>query len=111
MNKLTDDFSKHMEKRIKERTEKLEETQTKLIDTAHKAGMAEVATTILHNMKNILNSMSISCEEIIETLKKSKLTGLLKANTLLKEHKDDILVFLSGDPKGRLIIEYYLNVY
>lgn len=99
-----------LEKRVEERTKKLEETHIKLIDTAHKAGMAEVATSILHNMKNILNSMSISCEETIETLEGSKLAGLVKANDLLREHKDEIEKFLSVDPKGKLLIAYYLSL-
>jgi signal transduction histidine kinase len=108
--KKVESLNVELEKRIKERTEKLETAQTKLIDTAHKAGMAEVATTILHNMKNILNSMSISCEEIIDTIKDSKLPGLLKANVLLKEHKDNIATYLSSDKKGLLMLEYYLTV-
>ncbi|MBN2444267.1 MAG: sensor histidine kinase [Spirochaetales bacterium] len=99
-----------LEMRMEERTKRLEAAQEKLIDTAHKAGMAEVATSILHNLRNILNSMSIACEEITETLDYSRLEGLAKANDLLRDYEKEIHTFLTQDPKGTLLITYYLDI-
>ena len=87
--------------------EKLRLTQQKLVETAHGAGMAEIATGVLHNIGNILNSVNISTEEIFNTLKASKLRGLVKANEMVARHRDDYAAFFANHPKGKLIPGYF----
>ncbi|HEV8608127.1 MAG TPA: hypothetical protein VGQ99_22520, partial [Tepidisphaeraceae bacterium] len=53
-----------LEARVKERTRQLEEAHRKLVDTARQAGMAEVATGVLHNVGNALNSVNISANVV-----------------------------------------------
>lgn len=88
----------------------LKKTQQKLVETAHSAGMAEIATGVLHNIGNILNSVNISTEEIAGTLKGSKLKGFLKANEIVSSHKDDIGAFFTAHPKGKLIPGYFQSL-
>lgn len=38
----------------------LRKTRSELVEKAHKAGMADLATNVLHNVGNILNSVNIS---------------------------------------------------
>jgi len=90
--------------------DKLKVTQQKLVDTAHSAGMAEIATGVLHNIGNILNSVNISTEEISGTLKSSKLKGFLKANELVADNLDALSEFFTENPKGRLIPGYYISL-
>lgn len=84
--------------------------QQKLVETAHSAGMNEIATGVLHNIGNILNSVNISTEEIDITIKNSKIKRFLKANDMLSQNLDNIGEFLSHHPKGRLLPGYYINL-
>ncbi len=93
-----------------EAQQRLEVAQSQLVDSAHKAGMADIATGILHNLGNVLNSVNSSSEEITHIVSKSKVTSLLNANQLLKENLDHIGTFLSSDEKGRKLPEFYLKL-
>jgi len=41
--------------------------------------MAEVATNVLHNVGNILNSVNISASLVVERVKQSKASGLSRS--------------------------------
>ena len=45
---------------IKEAEAKLEQTHKQLLDASRRAGMAEVATSVLHNVGNVLNSVNVA---------------------------------------------------
>ncbi|MCP4761199.1 MAG: hypothetical protein GY870_05425, partial [archaeon] len=84
--------------------------QEQLIEMAHFAGQTDVATSTLYNIKNILNSVMISAENIGDTQKKASLTGLSEANTLLMENIDNIDDFIEHNPKGKQLMDYYLQI-
>lgn len=65
---------------------------------------------LLHNVGNILNSVNTSASVIEETMQKSKLEGLLKANSLLKENINQIEDFIVNNPKGKQLLSYYLKL-
>ena len=88
----------------------LQETKDELVEKAHKAGMADVATSVLHNVGNILNSVNICTSVIRETLANSKLDGLVKANDLLRDNQENIEDFIINNPKGKKLIRYYLKL-
>jgi len=100
----------NLEKMVEERTKELRETQEKLIDSAHSSGMAEIATGVLHDIGNLLNSVNISTQVIIDTVKKSKIQGLLKANEMLLENIDNIGDFFSNNDKGKKLPQYYISL-
>jgi signal transduction histidine kinase len=68
--------------------------------------MAEVATNVLHNVGNVLNSVNISAEVVAESARESKLPFLDKAVALLNEHANDLGAYLTNDPKGRQLPGY-----
>ncbi|HEY8358572.1 MAG TPA: ATP-binding protein [Ramlibacter sp.] len=84
-------------------TEALRDTQGQLVATAREAGRAEIATNVLHNVGNVLNSVNISAGVISSTLQKSRLPGLPRGLALLQEHGDDLGRYLTEDPKGKLL--------
>ena len=89
------------------RTEKeLEQTHRRLLETSRMAGMAEVATGVLHNVGNVLNSVNVSAALISERLRESKSSGVAKVAKLLREHSADIGHFLSEDERGRQVLAY-----
>ena len=84
----------------------LEQAQKKLVDTSHQAGMAEVATGVLHNVGNVLNSVNVSATLVMDHLKKSKAGSLTRVVAMLHEHAADLGAFLAGDPKGKQLPAY-----
>lgn len=101
---------KHLEHLVEERTKDLKNAQNDLIEKAHRAGMADIATGTLHNVGNILNSVKTSTDFIIETIKTPFYFKLLKANTLLKANIDSLEDFISKNPKGIKLMHFYLSL-
>src|SRR5690606_12404172 len=79
----------------------LEKTRRDLVEASRKAGMAEVATGVLHNVGNVLTSLNVSANVIATRLHQSKAESLVRVSALLDEHAGDLADFLSSDPKGR----------
>ena len=79
----------------------LEKLHSQLVETSRQAGMAEVATGVLHNVGNVLNSVNVSALLITDRLSKSRITHLANASTLLLENSADLGRFLTEDPRGR----------
>jgi len=84
----------------------LEEKNNELVKMSRSAGMAEIATNVLHNIGNILNNVNVSATNIHNTLSQSKLLKLHEVAEMIKEHEKDISTFLSEDPKGKHIPIY-----
>jgi signal transduction histidine kinase len=84
----------------------LEEANKDLLDLSRRAGMAEVATGVLHNVGNVLNSVSVSATLIADGLRKSKVGNLRLATDMMLSKSDDLGAFLTTDPKGRLLPDY-----
>jgi PAS domain S-box-containing protein len=77
-----------------------------LLDVSRQAGMAEVATSVLHNVGNVLNSVNVSTSLITDQVRGSKAGNLAKAVALLQAHESDLGAFLADDPKGRQLPGY-----
>jgi PAS domain S-box-containing protein len=83
-----------------------DEIQSQLVDASRQAGMAEIATGILHNVGNVLNSVNVSADLVMTKLAESRVTQLSKVAGLLDEYKADIGAFMTSDPKGLRIPGY-----
>lgn len=90
--------------------QELSDTKDQLVEAAHRAGMADTATGVLHNVGNLLNSVNTSAAIIRETLMMSVLEKFIKANEVMKQHEDDLPGFVNRDPKGEKILRYYLQI-
>jgi PAS domain S-box-containing protein len=88
----------------------LEIAHKELVDASRSAGMAEVATGVLHNVGNVLNSLNVSASVIAAGLKESKAESLGKVGSLLREHQSDLPRFLVDDPKGRRVPEFIASL-
>jgi len=85
----------------KEAQQQRDELHQQLLLASRQAGMAEVATGVLHNVGNALNSINVATEMIASRIRGSRAGLLSKASALLEAHADDLPGFLSGDPQGR----------
>jgi PAS domain S-box-containing protein len=83
--------------------EQLDKLNRQLIDTSRSAGMADVATGVLHNVGNVLNSVSVSATVVADRLRHSKVLKLCRATAMLREQNSHLGDFLTTDPKGKLI--------
>lgn len=93
----------------KEADEKLHSLTQQLIESARKAGMAEIATNVLHNIGNILNSLNISIELIQEYLESYNVDNIVRAIQMIMEHLPSLEDYLTNDPKGKLLPNYLLE--
>ncbi len=90
----------------KQAAEELDKLNRQLIDASRNAGMADVATGVLHNVGNVLNSVSVSATLVGDRLRRSKVTNLRRATAMLREQNGHLVEFLTTDPKGKLLPEY-----
>ena len=84
----------------------LDRVHRQLLATSRQAGMAEVATSVLHNVGNVLNSVNVSAAIVADKIKNSGTEKLTKALGLLREHEQNLAQFLTGDEKGRQLVNY-----
>jgi signal transduction histidine kinase len=80
--------------------------QRQLLENARHAGMAEIATNVLHNVGNVLNSVNVSTEMIATRLRDSEVSGLARVVKLLDDHASDIGDYLTQDKRGRMLPAY-----
>ena len=79
----------------------LEQVHKDLLQTSRMAGMAEVATGVLHNVGNVLNSVNVSATIVAEKIKKSKSVNVARVATMLREHENDLAAFITLDQRGK----------
>lgn len=91
---------------LKEVEKKLEDLHREMVRASHSAGMAEVATNVLHNVGNVLNSVNVSASLILEHLTNLKIDRMAGIAKLLREHQGDLAAFLANDQRGKLIIPF-----
>jgi PAS domain S-box-containing protein len=96
---------------IRKQTElELASMHQQLLEVSRQAGMAEVATNVLHNVGNVLNSVNnsvnVSSSLVSDMVRTSKAGNLAKAVALLQAHENDLGDFLTNDPKGRQLPGY-----
>jgi PAS domain S-box-containing protein len=94
----------------KESAEELERVHKQLMIASRQAGMAEVATNVLHNVGNILNSVNISASLVTERVKQSKAPGVSRLAALLQEKGAALGEFLANDERGKRIPEYLTSL-
>lgn len=83
-----------------------EELNRKLVETSRRVGMADVASTVLHNVGNVLTSVNVSVEVLIKMLKESPVGDVGLVAAMLESHNQDLSRFLSEDPQGKHIPSY-----
>jgi PAS domain S-box-containing protein len=80
--------------------------QAQLRDASRGAGMAEVATNVLHNVGNVLNSVNVSASLVMDRLDSSRVGALGRVATMLLERRAELGTFLSSDDRGRQLPDY-----
>lgn len=87
-------------------TKELRETHVQLLEVSRRAGMADIANGVLHNIGNVLNSLNISANLIDERVRDFKFSSLQRAIELLKQNEDELAEFLLKSDQGKLLPRY-----
>ncbi len=77
-----------------------------LLDTSRQLGMAEVASDVLHNVGNVLNSINVSIGVVADLLKNSIVGDVGRISQLFQKHREDLGHYFSSNPKGKQIPAY-----
>ncbi|WNG47057.1 AAA family ATPase [Archangium minus] len=95
-----------LERRVEERTRELKQAQAHLVETARVAGMAEIASNILHEAGNALTSVVVDTDLLRKAVEASRVGRVQQVAELLEEHQDDLADFLTQDSRGSLLAGY-----
>lgn len=90
---------------MRQRYTELQDAQRKLVEASRKAGMADVAASVLHNIGNVLNSANTSTGLIVQAMRSPSCAGLGKALALLAAQPAPG-AFIDNDPKGKKVLPY-----
>ena len=97
--------------RAKERAHaELAEAQQSLLELSRRAGMAEVASGVLHNVGNVLNSVNVGASVIVDKLRGFRIENLSAAVNMLDEHAHDLSGFVEKDAKGQRVLPYLVKL-
>ena len=83
----------------------LAESRARAAEAAHRAGMSEIATEVLHNVGNALNTVGVSAEAMDEKLRQ-RTPGLEQTLGVLRQHRDDLPQFLAQQQRGSKLVDF-----
>ena len=84
----------------------LQQAHQALMRASRQAGMAEVASNVLHNVGNVLNSVNVSANLLDERMRMSKASGLARVAAMLEEQGDQLGSFIASDDRGKRLPAY-----
>ncbi|MFY0578684.1 hypothetical protein ACN28S_34270 [Cystobacter fuscus] len=86
---------------MRERTQELKQAQAQLVETARMVGMAEVASSVLHDVGNVLNSIVVDTQLMRGAVSSSRMRRLQQLASLLEEKRPVLADFFTRDMRGR----------
>jgi NO-binding membrane sensor protein with MHYT domain/two-component sensor histidine kinase len=86
--------------------ERKRDLQSQLRDASRDAGMAEVATGVLHSVGNVLNSLGVSASLMQSQLRDSRVGNVQRIATLLADQGGKLGAFLENDERGKQMPAY-----
>jgi len=104
--------AKELEQANQALTQEIQENEKiskRMVTLSHEAGKAEVATGVLHNVGNVLNSINVSANCVRDLYSQSRLPSLRKVVELIEE-QEDLAAFFSNDPKAKAVPEFLAGI-
>ena len=90
--------------------ERKRELQSQLRDASRDAGMAEVATGVLHSVGNVLNSLGVSASLMQSQLRDSRVGNVARVAALLDTQRGELGRFFETDERGRHLPDYLIQL-
>lgn len=95
-----------LEARVVARTTELEATHRDLVTASHRAGMAEVATNVLHNVGNVLSSVNTSAGLLADEARALKAESIERLVEMLRGHRENLAEFFATDPRSQKVLPF-----
>ncbi|WNG38533.1 AAA family ATPase [Archangium violaceum] len=95
-----------LEARVQQRTYELKRAQARLVETARRAGMAEVASNVLHDVGNALTSIVVDTTLMRDAVASSRVSRIRRVAALLGDNRENLADFLTQDSRGRHLEDY-----
>jgi signal transduction histidine kinase len=85
---------------------KLARSREQVIETARLAGMSEIATGVLHNVGNVLNSVNVAANLATKRTEELSIGDLEVLVGVLQDHERDLAGFVGRDPRGKHLVPF-----
>lgn len=82
----------------------LRKAQQELVQASRKAGMAEVATGVIHNVGNVITAVNVAIRQLLDQEEESRLPGLRKVVGMLHGQPD--LPGFFASPRGPKVVPF-----
>jgi len=86
--------------------DKLARSREQVVETARLAGMSEIATGVLHNVGNVLNSVNVAANLAARRTEELSLQDLELLAQVLQAHERDLGAFVAADPRGKHLVPF-----
>ena len=86
--------------------DRLAESSRRLMELSRQAGMAQIASGVLHNVGNVLASVTCVTDSLRRTIHESRMDRLRQVSDMLDAHVDDVPRFITEDPRGKQVLPY-----
>ncbi|MEM7455558.1 MAG: ATP-binding protein [Planctomycetota bacterium] len=83
-----------------------EALQQSLVEASHEAGKAEIATGVLHNVGNVMNTVTVSSGMMQESLRTRVCERLDAAIAILETNEEDLAGFFNSSEQGSHFIPF-----
>jgi PAS domain S-box-containing protein len=84
----------------------LQKANAELVQASRRAGMAEIATNVLHNVGNVLNSVNTSATLVMDQVRASRQSGVSRVVEMLEPNAQDLAGFFTRDKRGPQLVTY-----
>ena len=90
--------------------EEAERAHKEMMIVSRQAGMSDVATGVLHNVGNVLNSVNVSANLVATHLQELKIGRLNDAVRLMQQNAADLGNFITNDSRGKQLPNFLLQL-
>ena len=90
--------------------EQIADLHSQLVTSARLAGMADIASSTLHNVGNVLNSANVSVEFLKERNFQSDIREIENIREILKINLSRLPEYFQTDPRGKFVPEYLIEL-
>ena len=91
---------------VKQEITKRKLLEGKLVELSRQAGMAEVATGVLHNIGNVLNSLNISANLLLDQIRATPVADLERIVALMRDQGENLGEFFARDERGPKVLNF-----